>query len=102
MKEAIKKAPQRTTVTTDDATSAFVPFVSKCMGHIGIHHGFVGCCLLKTSSVCAEVPRIAMLSTTTRPPMMACAMWNGAGLTFMLLDVFGFVLWDYRVLIDGR
>lgn len=54
---------------------------------MGTHHGLVRCCLLKTSRVHAEVPRIAMLRTTTSPVMMAWAKWKGAGLIFILNKV---------------
>jgi hypothetical protein len=84
MKDIIRKAPDKNNVTTADAISALVPCVSKCWGHSGVHHGFVDRCLLKVSSVCAEVPSIAMLNATTKPVMMVCAKCRGAGLTFIL------------------
>lgn len=85
--DATRKAPLNTSVTTEDATSALVPCVSKCWdGSKGAHHGFVVRWALKTESVCAEVPRMAMLKMTTRPVMAAWAVWKGVGLTFMVVD----------------
>jgi hypothetical protein len=66
----MRDVPERTRVMTEDAINALVPCVSKCCDQSGIHHGFVMCCLLKTSSVCADVPTMTILNTTTRPVMM--------------------------------
>lgn len=68
--------------------SAFVPCTSKCCGHSGSHHGLDVCCFLKTSRVCAEVPKIAMLMARTRPVMTVWARWSGAGLIFILTAFF--------------
>lgn len=80
---------------TDEAISAFVPCTSKCCGHMGSHHGLEVCCLLKTSRVCALVPRMAMLNTITRPVRTVCARCSGAGLTFMM------VVYDYALVRRG-
>jgi hypothetical protein len=45
-KDMTKNALKSTSVTTDDAISAFVPCVSKCCGHNGVHQGLVDRCLL--------------------------------------------------------
>jgi hypothetical protein len=44
--DMIKNTPNSTSVTTDDAIRAFVPCVSKCCGHNGVHQGLVDRCLL--------------------------------------------------------
>lgn len=94
---AIKNAEEKTSAMTEDAISAFVPCTSKCCGHIGSHHGLEVCCLLKTSRVCALVPRMAMLNTMTRAVRTVCARWRGAGLIFMVAD-----LRLYLLLCGGR
>lgn len=83
-KVAIKNAEESVSAITDEAIRALVPCTSKCCGHRGSHHGLEVCCLLKTSRVCALVPRIAMLNTITRPVRTVCARWRGAGLISMM------------------
>jgi hypothetical protein len=80
MSDMARKTPERTRETAADAIRAFAPCTSKCCGQSGSHHGFDDCCLLNTSRVCPAVPKMQMLKTTTRPVMMVCAMWRGAGL----------------------
>jgi hypothetical protein len=81
---------------TDEAIRALVPCTSKCCGHKGSHHGLEVCCLLKTSRVCALVPRTARLNTITRPVRAVCARLRGAGLTFMM------AVCDYALVVRAK
>lgn len=69
--EVTRNMALRTTVAAEAPTNAFVPWTSKCWGQRGSHHGFEDCCLLKTSRVWAEVPRVEMLRARTRPVITA-------------------------------
>jgi hypothetical protein len=82
----MRKMADRMNVAVAEPTSAFVPCMSKCWAQSGNHHGLDVCCLLKTSKVCAEVPRMAREKTTHRPVRTAWATWRGAGLILMMKD----------------
>lgn len=82
-----RKTAERTKVTTEVATRALVPCTLKCWGQRGSHHGLDVCCLLKTSRVWADVPRVATLIAAHSPMRTAWAVRRGAGLTFMILGV---------------
>jgi hypothetical protein len=82
-----RNTADKTKVAAEAPTRAFVPWTSKCCGQRGNHHGFEDCCLLKMSRVWADVPRVAMLRAAQTPIMTAWAMWRGAGLIFMFVDV---------------
>jgi hypothetical protein len=98
-----RKTLESMSVTTADATSAFVPCTSKWSAHSGSHHGFDDCCLLKTSRVCAAVAMIQRLITTTRPVITVWARCSGAGLTFILAVVRVFSsLFSSRNVEDGN
>jgi hypothetical protein len=79
-KAKTRKMEQRTRMVTEAPRRLFVPWDSKCCGHRGSHHGFEVCCLLKTASVWAEVPRMQREKMAARPMRPAWAMWRGAGL----------------------
>lgn len=69
-----------TKTVTEDPKSPFVPWISKCWGQRGAHHGLEVCCLLKMARVWAEVPRMQRERMAARPMRTAWAMWRGAGL----------------------
>jgi hypothetical protein len=70
---------ESTTTAAEEPTSAFVPATSKCWGQKGSHHGLEDCCLLKTESVWADVPRVAMERAKERDMRIGWAVWRREG-----------------------